>query len=90
MVCAAGVELAAKPRLLFADEPTSGLDGQSAFKVVKFLRKLADLGQSVLVTVHQPSAALFAEFDTLLLLKAGGKVDLVQCFLRLLAVEALL
>lgn len=63
----------AKPRLLFADEPTSGLDGQSAFTIVSFLRKLADAGQSVLVTVHQPSASLFAVFDSLLLLKAGGK-----------------
>jgi ABC-type multidrug transport system ATPase subunit len=63
----------ARPRLLFADEPTSGLDGQSAYTIVTFLRKLADAGQSVLVTIHQPSASLFAVFDSLLLLKAGGK-----------------
>ena len=36
-----GVELAAKPELLlFLDEPTSGLDAQSAFSIVRFLRKL--------------------------------------------------
>ncbi|KAJ6171969.1 ABC multidrug transporter atrF [Penicillium chermesinum] len=69
-----GVELVAKPSILiFLDEPTSGLDGQSAFNTVRFLRKLADVGQAVLVTIHQPSAQLFAEFDTLLLLAAGGK-----------------
>jgi ATP-binding cassette subfamily G (WHITE) protein 2 (SNQ2) len=50
-----------------------GLDSQSAFSIVKFLRKLADVGQAVLVTIHQPSASLFYEFDTLLLLAAGGK-----------------
>ncbi|OAA59703.1 ABC multidrug transporter [Niveomyces insectorum RCEF 264] len=69
-----GVELVAKPSILiFLDEPTSGLDGQSAFNTVRFLRKLADAGQAVLVTIHQPSAQLFAEFDTLLLLAGGGR-----------------
>ncbi|KAL3447866.1 ABC-2 type transporter-domain-containing protein [Aspergillus insuetus] len=69
-----GVELVAKPSILiFLDEPTSGLDGQSAYNTVRFLRKLADVGQAVLVTIHQPSAQLFAEFDTLLLLAKGGK-----------------
>ncbi|EFW99559.1 ABC multidrug transporter [Grosmannia clavigera kw1407] len=68
-----GVELVAKPSILiFLDEPTSGLDGQSAYNTVRFLRKLADAGQAVLVTIHQPSAQLFAEFDTLLLLARGG------------------
>ncbi|KAK0614906.1 ABC-2 type transporter-domain-containing protein [Bombardia bombarda] len=69
-----GVELVSKPSILiFLDEPTSGLDGQSAFNTVRFLRKLADVGQAILVTIHQPSAQLFAQFDTLLLLAKGGK-----------------
>lgn len=59
--------------LIFLDEPTSGLDGQAAFNTIRFLRKLADVGQAVLVTIHQPSASLFAQFDTLLLLARGGK-----------------
>ena len=59
--------------LLFLDEPTSGLDGQSSYLIVSFLRKLAAAGQAVLCTIHQPSASLFARFDQLLLLKAGGK-----------------
>ncbi len=70
-----GVELASKPELLlFLDEPTSGLDSQAAFNVVRFLRKLADAGQAILCTIHQPSAILFEEFDKLLLLKPGGRV----------------
>jgi ABC-type multidrug transport system ATPase subunit len=69
-----GVELVSKPSILiFLDEPTSGLDGQAAFNIVRFLRKLADVGQAVLVTIHQPSAQLFAQFDSLLLLAKGGK-----------------
>jgi ABC-type multidrug transport system ATPase subunit/ABC-type multidrug transport system permease subunit len=68
------VELVAKPSILiFLDEPTSGLDGQAAFNTVRFLRKLAAAGQAILVTIHQPSAQLFAQFDKLLLLTKGGK-----------------
>lgn len=70
-----GVELASKPELLmFLDEPTSGLDSSAAFNIVRFLRKLADAGQAVLCTIHQPSAVLFEHFDELLLLKSGGRV----------------
>ncbi|KAH9022164.1 pleiotropic drug resistance ABC transporter [Lactarius pseudohatsudake] len=69
-----GVELAAKPKLLlFLDEPTSGLDSRSAWAIVSFLRELADRGQAILCTIHQPSAELFQEFDRLLLLRKGGQ-----------------
>ncbi|KAI0031252.1 ABC-2 type transporter-domain-containing protein [Vararia minispora EC-137] len=68
-----GVELASKPELLlFLDEPTSGLDAQSAWNLVRFLRKLADQGQAILCTIHQPSSLLFESFDRLLLLERGG------------------
>jgi len=70
-----GVELASKPELLvFLDEPTSGLDSGAAFNIVRFLRKLADAGQAILCTIHQPSAVLFEEFDDLILLKSGGRL----------------
>jgi ATP-binding cassette subfamily G (WHITE) protein 2 (PDR) len=51
----------------------SGLDSQSAWAICAFLRKLADAGQAVLCTIHQPSAILFQEFDRLLFLAKGGK-----------------
>ena len=38
-----------------------------------FLRKLADQGQAILCTIHQPSAELFQVFDRLLLLRKGGQ-----------------
>lgn len=70
-----GVELASKPELLlFLDEPTSGLDSGAAFNIIRFLRKLADSGQALLVTIHQPSSVLFEHFDELILLKSGGRV----------------
>lgn len=69
-----GIELAAKPELLlFLDEPTSGLDSQSAWSICAFLRKLANNGQAILCTIHQPSAVSFQEFDRLLFLAKGGK-----------------
>ncbi|KAI0767296.1 pleiotropic drug resistance ABC transporter [Fomes fomentarius] len=67
------VELVAKPSLIFLDEPTSGLDSQSAWAITSFLRDLADSGQAIVCTIHQPSAELFQVFDRLLLLKKGGQ-----------------
>jgi len=68
-----GMELVAKPNILFLDEPTSGLDSQSAYNIVKFIRKLADAGMPLVCTIHQPSPVLFEFFDRLLLLAKGGK-----------------
>jgi ABC-type multidrug transport system ATPase subunit len=69
-----GVELAARPQLLdFFDEPTSGLDSQTSWAISLLIKKLANTGQAVLCTVHQPSAILFNQFDRLLLIAPGGK-----------------
>ena len=68
-----GVELAAKPSLLlFLDEPTSGLDSQSAYSIVRFLKKLASAGQAIVCTIHQPSSVLIQQFDMILALNPGG------------------
>ncbi|KAI8143007.1 ABC-2 type transporter-domain-containing protein [Fennellomyces sp. T-0311] len=69
-----GMELVAKPKLIFLDEPTSGLDAQSSYNIVRFLRKLADAGWPVLCTIHQPSSILFEHFDHLLLMVHGGRM----------------
>jgi ATP-binding cassette subfamily G (WHITE) protein 2 (PDR) len=69
-----GVELAAKPKLLlFFDEPTSGLDSQNAWSICQLMRKLANQGQAILCTIHQPSAVLMQVFDRLLFLARGGR-----------------
>ncbi|KAJ2797208.1 ATP-binding cassette transporter snq2, partial [Coemansia guatemalensis] len=68
-----GVELVAKPKILFLDEPTSGLDAQASYSIVQFMRKLTAEGQTILCTIHQPSALLFEQFDRLLLLVRGGR-----------------
>ena len=66
------VELAAKPSLLFLDEPTSGLDSQSAYSIVRFLKKLAAAGHGIICTIHQPSSILIQQFDMILALNPGG------------------
>ncbi|KAG9189985.1 hypothetical protein G6011_08073 [Alternaria panax] len=68
-----GVELVAKPELLFLDEPTSGLDSATAWSICSLLEKLRTSGQAILCTIHQPSAPIFAKFDRLILLGSGGK-----------------
>jgi hypothetical protein len=40
---------------------------------VRLLRKLANSGQAILCTIHQPSSVLFEQFDRLLLLQKGGR-----------------
>ena len=68
-----GVELAARPNLLlFLDEPTSGLDSQSAYNIIRFLKKLAQAGQAIICTIHQPSTLMVAQFDLILALNPGG------------------
>lgn len=70
-----GIELAARPELLlFLDEPTSGLDSNTAWSICTLLRKLADNGQAILCTIHQPSGILFEMFDRLIFLKDGRSI----------------
>ncbi|KAK1622521.1 ABC-2 type transporter-domain-containing protein [Colletotrichum phormii] len=53
--------------------PGEGLDSQTAWSISSLIRKLSENGQAILVTIHQPSALLFQQFDRLLLLAHGGK-----------------
>ncbi|TVY80888.1 ZEB2-regulated ABC transporter [Lachnellula suecica] len=63
------------PKLIVVskDEPTSGLDSQTAWSMCMLLRKLADHGQAVLCTIHQPSSQLFRIFNRLLILSSEGE-----------------
>uniref|UniRef100_H3GFN6 ABC transporter domain-containing protein n=2 Tax=Phytophthora ramorum TaxID=164328 RepID=H3GFN6_PHYRM len=95
-----GVELAAQPSILFLDEPTSGLDAAAAKAIMQGVQKVARSGRTVLTTIHQPSAEVFALFDSVLLLQRGGRTvyfgdvgpncrDLVQYFEQLPGVAPL-
>lgn len=59
---------------MILSQPTTGLDARAALHVATVIRRIADSGRTVLMTIHQPSAAVFLLFDRLLLLQAGGQV----------------
>jgi len=69
-----GCALVASPRCLFADEATTGLDAQSARNLVLTFQDLTRRGRTVVATLHQPRADVFACFDTTVLLASRGRV----------------
>lgn len=67
-------EMISSPPIILLDEPTSGLDSYQAAQVVKFLRKLADTGKTIIAVIHQPSQQVFSMFDDLLLVSEGRQM----------------
>merc|ERR1719188_918368 len=68
-----GLELAACPTLLFLDEPTSGLDSTGSLMLVSQLKKMTQLGMTIVMVIHQPRYSLFTQIDDVLLLGKGGR-----------------
>lgn len=68
------LELLTEPSLLCLDEPTSGLASEDAANVMDLLRKLADGGRTILLTIHQPSPQVYRMLDNALYLAAGEQV----------------
>jgi ABC-type multidrug transport system ATPase subunit/pSer/pThr/pTyr-binding forkhead associated (FHA) protein len=62
------MELLTDPSILFLDEPTSGLSSEDALTVMKILRRLADGGKTLLLTLHQPSRQVFRRMDHLIVM----------------------
>ena len=64
--------LITKPDVVFADEPTGNLDSRSGAQVLSFLRRsVRELGRTVIMVTHDPSAAAYADRVVLL---ADGRV----------------
>jgi ABC-type multidrug transport system ATPase subunit/pSer/pThr/pTyr-binding forkhead associated (FHA) protein len=68
------VELVTDPSLLILDEPTSGLSWTDAADVVATLRRLADDGRTIVLTIHQPDFQEYEKFDSVAILGRGGKL----------------
>ncbi|KAJ1724974.1 hypothetical protein LPJ53_000828 [Coemansia erecta] len=67
-----GVELVTDPSILVLDEPSSGLDSSSAEMVVALTKQMTrERNLCTLMTIHQPSAEMVAQFDKLILLSQG-------------------
>lgn len=65
------LELVTNPSIMFLDEPTSGLDEVTAASCIRLLKSLAHQDKTIICTLHQPSAAMFAQFDNVYLLAKG-------------------
>jgi ABC-type multidrug transport system ATPase subunit len=69
-----GIQLLADQPVLFLDEPSTGLDAFSAMGVVQCLKVLAEKGQTVVMTVHQPRSEIWEVVDNIVLLARGAVV----------------
>ncbi|CAL8272865.1 unnamed protein product [Gadus morhua 'NCC'] len=68
-----GMELIMDPSVLFLDEPTTGLDASTANSVLLLLKRMANQGRTIVMSIHQPRFSIYKLFDTLTLL-VGGKM----------------
>ena len=67
-----GIELLARPQVLFMDEITSGLDTTSALEVMQVLRLLADRdGTTIIAVLHQPRDEILELCDQCIYMAAG-------------------
>ncbi|PKU70630.1 ABC transporter G family member 6 [Dendrobium catenatum] len=69
-----GIDIIHDPIILFLDEPTSGLDSTSAYMVVQVLKRIAESGSIVIMSIHQPSYRILGLLDRLLFLSRGQTV----------------
>eukprot|EP00039_Didymoeca_costata_P007507 m.100634 g.100634 ORF g.100634 m.100634 type:complete len:545 (+) comp13715_c1_seq2:2-1636(+) len=66
------IALIKEPGVLFLDEPTSGLDAAAAASITTYIKELAVQDNLIVVmTIHQPSAKVYAGFDQMMLLSKG-------------------
>ncbi|XP_073678917.1 broad substrate specificity ATP-binding cassette transporter ABCG2-like [Garra rufa] len=69
-----GMELIINPPVLFLDEPTTGLDASTANSVLMLLKRMANSGRTIILSIHQPRYSIYRLFDSLTLLVGGRMV----------------
>lgn len=69
-----GMELIIDPSVLFLDEPTTGLDASTANSVLLLLKRMANHGRTIILSIHQPRYSIYRLFDSLTLLVNGNQV----------------
>ncbi|XP_036968904.1 broad substrate specificity ATP-binding cassette transporter ABCG2-like [Acanthopagrus latus] len=69
-----GMELIIDPSVLFLDEPTTGLDASTANSVLLLLKRMANNGRTIILSIHQPRYSIYRLFDNLTLLVNGKQV----------------
>lgn len=71
------MELLTDPSVLFLDEPTSGLSSEDTLIVMQVLRHLANVGKTILLTIHQPSLDAFRLLDNVVVVSKDAGSDSV-------------
>uniref|UniRef100_A0A4W5R567 Broad substrate specificity ATP-binding cassette transporter ABCG2 n=1 Tax=Hucho hucho TaxID=62062 RepID=A0A4W5R567_9TELE len=69
-----GMELIIDPSVLFLDEPTTGLDASTANSVLLLLKRMANQGRTIIMSIHQPRYSIYRLFNSLTLLVSGKQV----------------
>ncbi|XP_059211408.1 broad substrate specificity ATP-binding cassette transporter ABCG2-like isoform X2 [Centropristis striata] len=69
-----GMELIIDPPVLFLDEPTTGLDASTANSVLLLLKRMANSGRTIILSIHQPRYSIYRLLDSLTLLVNGKQV----------------
>ncbi|OMJ79366.1 hypothetical protein SteCoe_20610 [Stentor coeruleus] len=67
-----GNELISYPNVLILDEPTSGLDSFTSQHLIEVLKAQAQLGRTIIFTIHQPNSKMFNMFDRFILMSEGS------------------
>lgn len=81
-----GIELLGDPPIILLDEPVSGLDSYNALNILTVAKAIADMGKTVILTIHQPSYKMLSYFNRLILMSQGSVVfqgrldDCIQFF----------
>ena len=69
--------LMSRPEIIFADEPTGNLDSRAGAEILEFMQgAVRDLGQTIVMVTHDPTAASYA--DRVVFLADGKIVDELQ------------
>ena len=66
-----GMELVMAPSVLFLDEPTTGLDAATSMSVLRLLKRLAEHGRTIVLSIHQPRFRIFEMFDLATIMSQG-------------------
>lgn len=66
------LELLKDADLILMDEPTSGLSSLDSENIIKELKQIAGLNKIVIINIHQPSTAMYRQFDQVIVFNEDG------------------
>jgi len=70
--------LATGPKVIFADEPTGNLDPKTSLMIAKLLKKINDLGTTLLFATHDQSVLDYFPNEKRIHLKKGESADIEE------------